>query len=614
MHIVHVVRQYAPAIGGLETYVASLTREQRRRGHDVRVVTLDRVFDGDGARLPASETIDGVAVERVAWRGSRRYPLAPGVLRRLGDADLIHVHGVDSLIDMLAASRWLHRTPMILSTHGGFFHTGFAQRLKRLYFATATRWSLMGVRAVLASSVQDRDQFARLWPEATVLVENGVDVDKFRGVASPDAPTIIYFGRIAPNKELPALLRWFAALAAAAPGWRLLVAGKPMGVTIADLAATAATLGIGDAVEFHPTPDDAALRSLIARSSVFACASSYEGFGIAAVEAASAGLLPVLSDIAPFRRTLAHLGFGLTVDFTRSPDPHAFLAAWQAFTAAPPSPELIAQRVAAYAWEGVADRIDRVVDRVLGRTTRRIGPLDIAVLGRDEALATVADAVAAHRPLLVAFANAHTVNTARHDPAFAAALRDALVLNDGIGVEIASRMLYRRPFPANLNGTDFTPALLAALPGPTRVFLVGSAPHVVEEAGRRLTAAHPQVSIVGTQHGFFRPDEEAALTDRIVASEADLVLAAMGNPRQEMWAKAHLDRLGVPVVCVGALFDFTAGVVTRAPAWTRRLRAEWIYRLALEPRRLARRYLLGNPSFLAAVAAQRLRNARGAGD
>lgn len=612
MRILHVVRQYAPAIGGLETFVAMLAQEQRRIGHDVRVVTLDRVFDGDGARLPASEVVEGVPVERVRWRGSHRYPLAPAVLRRTGDADLIHVHGVDSLLDMLAASRLLHRKPILLSTHGGFFHTGSAQRFKRLFFATVTRWSLMGVRAVLASSTQDRDRFARLWPSRTFLVENGVDLDKFRGMARAGARTIIYFGRIAPNKEVPRLLRWFAALLAVEPEWRLIVAGKPMGVTLTQLADEATRLSIDHGVEFHSTPDDATLRSLIARSSVYACASSYEGFGLAAVEAASAGLYPVLSDIAPFRRTLERIGFGATVDFTATPDPDAFLAEWARFTAAPLSADMIRERVSCFAWDGVAQRIEQITRRVLGEGSRRIGRIDVATLSQDRAVAAVLNAIDARKPLLVAFANAHTVNTARRSPALEEALRDALVLNDGIGVEIASRLLYGQRFPANLNGTDFTPALLAALPGPRRVFLVGSAPGVAEQAGRRMAAMHRNVTVVGTHHGFFASGDEEALAQRIIASGADLVLVGMGNPRQEIWARANLARLGMPILCVGALFDFTAGAVSRAPAWIRRLRAEWVYRLAREPRRMAGRYLLGNAVFLVGVAGQWLRGERSA--
>ena len=604
MRILHIVRQYSPGIGGLEAYVAQLAHCQQRLGHQVCVLTLDRIFDGDGGRLPAQEVIDDIPVKRVAWHGSRRYPIAPAALWRLGDTDLVHIHAVDSFVDMLAATRWFHRKPMILSTHGGFFHTGFAQRLKRLFFATVTRWSLNGMRAVLASSVQDCEIFARLWPDRTFLVENAVDIDRFAGLARPEACTMIYFGRIAPNKEVLRLLAWFAALHGADPRWRLIVAGKPMGVTLASLAEETARAGIGDAVEFHNTPDDATLKSLIARSSSYACASSYEGFGLAAVEAVSAGLYPVLSDIAPFRRTCERIGYGTLVDFTAPPEPERFLADWRLFAATRPTPNTIAARVASFAWPRVADRIEQITAMVMGRNTRRIGPLDIAVTTQEAALARVHEAVAAHRPLLVAFANAHTVNTAKGSPALVTALRGSLLLNDGFGVELASRALYGASFPQNLNGTDFTPALLASLPAGTRVFLVGSAPGVAEEAGHRWQMRYTQIEIAGTHHGFFAAEEEPALAARIVASGANLVLAAMGNPRQEIWASENLSRIGVPVLCVGALLDFTAGVVRRSPDWARRAKLEWMYRLAQEPRRLGRRYVIGNATFLGGVARQ----------
>lgn len=614
MRIMHIVRQYAPGIGGLETYVAQLARCQQRQGHQVRVLTLDRIFNGDDRRLPAREVIDSITVERVGWRGSRRYPIAPEVLRRLGDVDLVHIHAVDSFVDLLAATRWFHRKPMILSTHGGFFHTGFAQRLKRLYFATVTRWSLNGMRAVLASSVQDCEAFARLWPDRTFLVENAVDLERFAGLARPEARTMIYFGRIAPNKEVPQLLDWFAALHDVDTRWRLIVAGKPMGVTLTSLAEKAARIGIGDAVEFHDTPDDVTLKSLITRSSSYACASSYEGFGLAAVEAASAGLYPVLSNIAPFCRTCERIGYGTLVDFTAPPEPERFLTDWRLFAAKRPTPNTIAARVASFAWPRVADRIEQITAVVMGRDTRRIGPLDIAVMTQEGALARVREAVTACRPLLVAFANAHTVNTAKGSPALVTALHGSLLLNDGIGMELASRALYGASFPQNLNGTDFTPALLASLSAGTRIFLVGSAPGVAEEAGRRWKTQYSQVEIAGTHHGFFAEEEEPALAARIVASGASLVLAAMGNPRQEIWASENLSRVGMPILCVGALFDFTAGVVHRSPDWIQRARLEWMYRLMQEPRRLGRRYVIGNATFLGGVARQWMNGRRGGTD
>jgi alpha-1,3-mannosyltransferase len=232
---------------------------------------------------------------------------------------------------------------------------------------------------------------------------------------------------------------------------------------------------------------------------------------------------------------------------------------------------------------------------------RRIGNVDVAVLKREQAIFLAVEAVKSRRSYLICFANAHTVNTAKHNHDFSNAIHKALVLNDGIGVELASKWLYGRTFPDNLNGTDFTPELLDHLPSKTRVFLLGSPPGVAERAAQAIALQHSHIEIVGTQNGFFAAEDEASLSTRIKASAADLVLVAMGHPRQEIWAARNVDRLGMTVMCVGALLDFYAGTAQRAPLWLRRLRVEWAFRLFREPRRLARRYIIGNAAFLAHV-------------
>lgn len=231
---------------------------------------------------------------------------------------------------------------------------------------------------------------------------------------------------------------------------------------------------------------------------------------------------------------------------------------------------------------------------------RRIGKIDVAVLEKEQALSLVVAAVATKRPYMIFFANAHTVNTARQIKGFSRALQRALVLNDGIGVDLASRWLYRSPFPANLAGTDFVPELLGRFPGGTRLFLLGAAPGVADRAARAIKDQYPHIDVVGTQHGFFAEKDEAELLAQITASGAEFVLVAMGHPRQEMWVAQNIDRLPATVMCVGALLDFFAGM-PRAPLWMRQLRMEWIFRLLKEPRRLAGRYVIGNATFLASI-------------
>jgi exopolysaccharide biosynthesis WecB/TagA/CpsF family protein len=210
-------------------------------------------------------------------------------------------------------------------------------------------------------------------------------------------------------------------------------------------------------------------------------------------------------------------------------------------------------------------------------------------------------------PSLVAYANAHTLNIASRDPGYREVLRSAaIVLNDGSGVGIAAR-LWGRPFPANLNGTDLNLRILrVAAERGWPVFLLGARPGVADAAARKVTEAVPGLEIAGTHDGYFSPEDESRLVEAIRTSGAELLMVAMGNPLQERWLARHLSATGARLgIGVGAFFDFTAGTVKRAPAWMNRLGVEWVWRLGQEPRRMWRRYVLGNPVFLVRVLRER---------
>ena len=251
-------------------------------------------------------------------------------------------------------------------------------------------------------------------------------------------------------------------------------------------------------------------------------------------------------------------------------------------------------------------------DRDIARMEKRaIGPVMVTGGMPEDAVRAILAALNRNRPAMFAFCNAHSVNVARRDPVFAAALRRMTVFNDGIGLQIASRLVYGRRFSANLNGTDLTPRLLAAVPDGTRVFLLGSPPGIAEHAGRIIAERYPRVTVVGAETGFFTASEAPALAQRIRDSDAGLVLVGMGQPLQELWADEWSESIGAVTCCIGAFLDFTAGVVTRAPAWMQRFGLEWAYRLGQEPRRLMQRYVLGNPSFLWAMLGVAIRHRLG---
>lgn len=236
---------------------------------------------------------------------------------------------------------------------------------------------------------------------------------------------------------------------------------------------------------------------------------------------------------------------------------------------------------------------------------RDIGGIAIAVMERDMAVAEVVDAMSTGRHLKLAFCNANLVNAAAGDAALQSGLAGFLVLADGIGVDLGSRILYREGFPANLNGTDFFPSLFAEVRRPIRVALLGGRPGVADRAVANLTRRYPAHRFSVVSHGYFTAEDEPKLLAGLKTQRPDLLLVAMGNPLQEHFIADKIEARHCSVAAgVGALFDFFAGEVPRAPELLRQIRLEWIYRLWLEPRRLWRRYVLGNPAFLLRVARQ----------
>lgn len=237
----------------------------------------------------------------------------------------------------------------------------------------------------------------------------------------------------------------------------------------------------------------------------------------------------------------------------------------------------------------------------------------VARLRPGVALAAITRCYEALAPALVAYANAHTLTLAARDPDYRAVLRRAaLVLNDGAGLAVAG-WLRGRPFPANLNGSDFTPRVLhLAADRGWPVYFLGARPGVAEKAARRLRERIAGLQVVGVRDGYFPPEETPAVVEAIRRAGTGLLLVALGNPLQELWLDCHLPATGARLgIGVGAFFDFAAGAVRRAPAWMNRAGVEWVYRLAHEPRRLWRRYLIGNATFLVRVVGEEIASRTG---
>jgi N-acetylglucosaminyldiphosphoundecaprenol N-acetyl-beta-D-mannosaminyltransferase len=169
----------------------------------------------------------------------------------------------------------------------------------------------------------------------------------------------------------------------------------------------------------------------------------------------------------------------------------------------------------------------------------------------------------------------------------------ALVLADGLPLVIASRV-FRRSLPERVAGSDLVPKLMAS-GKPLRVFLLGAAAGVADQAAERIRRDWPAVEVVGTLSPPLGFEKDAVENEKILAAIAaarpDLLVVGFGAPKQELWVHQNFRRIEAKVaVCAGATIDFLAGHRRRSPVWMRRAGLEWLHRIASEPRRLAGRY------------------------
>jgi N-acetylglucosaminyldiphosphoundecaprenol N-acetyl-beta-D-mannosaminyltransferase len=202
----------------------------------------------------------------------------------------------------------------------------------------------------------------------------------------------------------------------------------------------------------------------------------------------------------------------------------------------------------------------------------------------------------------VSYVNAHVLNQSFSDDELRLALqRSDLVYCDGYGVRLAAKTI-GIPVPHRMTGADWIwgVASLCAAQGRS-LYLLGSDAGAAHEAAATLKRWYPRLNVCGAHHGYFEigtPHSERVV-EHIAEVKPDVLLVGMGTPLQELWVDHYFDKLDAHVVwTVGALFDYVSGRVKRAPPWMADHGLEWIFRLGIEPRRMWRRYLLGNPMFL----------------
>ena len=194
------------------------------------------------------------------------------------------------------------------------------------------------------------------------------------------------------------------------------------------------------------------------------------------------------------------------------------------------------------------------------------------------------------------FLNADSANVMLKDRSYQEVLSRHLVLPEGI--DFASLAMHGRTFPANLNRTDFVPALLTYMTTPKKIGLVGGRRNILKRACENFASHAPWHEFVAIHDGGFTDTDSARVVEEIARHKVDMLLIAMESPKQEVWIDRHIRPEHARLVLgVGSLFEFMAGEFPGTSPRARSLRAEWLHRFGLEPKRLWRRYFVGGPSF-----------------
>lgn len=225
-------------------------------------------------------------------------------------------------------------------------------------------------------------------------------------------------------------------------------------------------------------------------------------------------------------------------------------------------------------------------------------PIDCVT--RIQAVHKIESLLGARRTALVCTPDTTAIVRAQRDRALREIYAQAdLVTPDGTGIVWAGRLL-GAPLRERVSGIDLLEELFSR-GHKLKLFLLGAAPGVAEQAAYNLTQRYPHLRIVGTHHGYFRPDENERIIELIHRVQPDIVLVGLGVPRQELWMHENRARLTASVLMgVGGCFDVWAGRLRRAPTSWQRLGLEWLYRVVQEPRRLAR--VRAIPVFLAQIS------------
>jgi len=224
----------------------------------------------------------------------------------------------------------------------------------------------------------------------------------------------------------------------------------------------------------------------------------------------------------------------------------------------------------------------------------------VDALSMDQTIEKVEEIIRRHVPTQHVVINAAKVNLIEKDSHLREIVNSCSLINaDGASILWAAKKL-GIPIKERVTGIDlFLNLIELANDNGYKVYLFGAKEEVLEKVKEKFEAEYPKLKIVGRCNGYFSAEEEKLIVKDMALSGADMMFVAFSSPKKEYWISKHIDELNIPFVMgVGGSFDVVAGVTKRAPTWMQRSGLEWFYRFIQEPRRMWKRYIIGNLKFV----------------
>jgi len=305
--ILHYTNSYFPFHGGIELVIENISKELNKKGFQNDILTLNSVY---GEKLPKKGKHNNSNIYRIPFIDFKYYKFSKIPFDLIKKYDIIHLHSLGFLSDFLLATKPIHKKKIVLSTHGGIFHTKNVQTLKKIYFFGLQKQLLKNADKIIAVSQQDEELFKQILPkEKVVLIENGFSAPEPKG--KKEMNSFLFVGRLSKNKGLFDLIDTFSKVE---EEFILRIVGKDFDKILPELKAKVKQLGLENKVFFIGEASVEKLNKPYSKSEYFVSASKYEGFGITAIEAMHYKCICILNSIPTFTQFCSK-GRGVIVNY-----------------------------------------------------------------------------------------------------------------------------------------------------------------------------------------------------------------------------------------------------------------------------------------------------------